>query len=97
MFGILLSALNAALGPLLSALFIKAVLFTALSAVVVFVIGGLTSAGILPDVNAVLSGLGGLPSFTVYILQLFRFDVAVHLCLSAVATRFIIRRIPLIG
>ena len=97
MFGILLSALNAALGPLLSALFIKAALFTALSAVVLFVINGLTSAGLLPDVNSLLSGLGGLPSFTVYILQLFRFDLAVHLCFSAMATRFIIRRIPFIG
>lgn len=97
MFGILLSALNAALGPLLSAIFIKAVIFTALSAVVVFVIGGLTSAGILPDVNQVLSGLGTLPSFSIYVLQLFRFDLAIQLCLSAMATRFIIRRIPLIG
>lgn len=97
MFGILLSALNAALGPLLSAIFIKAMVFTALTAVVVFVIAGLTAAGILPDVNSVLSGLGTLPSFLVYLIQLFRFDLAVNLGFSAMATRFIIRRIPLIG
>jgi len=97
MFGIFVSALNAALGPLLSALFIKAVLFTAISSVVLFVITGLTSAGILPDVNSVMSSLGGLPSFSIYILQLFRFDLAIKLCLAAMATRFIIRRIPLIG
>lgn len=97
MYGIVLSALNAALGPLLSALFIKAVLFTALSAVVLFVIAGLTAAGILPDVASVLAGLGTLPSFTIYILQLFRFDLGVSLGFGAIATRFIIRRIPLIG
>lgn len=97
MFGIVLSALNAALGPLLSAIFIKAVLFTALSAVVVFVIAGLTAADILPDVASVVAGLGTLPSFVIYLLQLFRFDLAVSLGFSAVATRFIIRRIPLIG
>jgi hypothetical protein len=57
----------------------------------------LTSAGILPDVNSVMSSLGGLPSFSIYILQLFRFDLAIKLCLAAMATRFIIRRIPLIG
>ncbi|OGQ51073.1 MAG: hypothetical protein A3J24_11455 [Deltaproteobacteria bacterium RIFCSPLOWO2_02_FULL_53_8] len=97
MFGIVLSALNAALGPLLSAIFIKAVLFTALSAVVMFVVAGLTAAGILPDVAAVIAGLGSLPTFVIYILQLFRFDLAVSLGFSAMATRFIIRRIPLVG
>lgn len=97
MFGIVLSALNAALGPLLTAVFIKALVFTALAAVVLFVIAGLTAAGILPDVNAVLASMGSLPSFTVYILQLFRVDLAVPLCFSAISTRFIIRRIPFFG
>ncbi len=97
MFGIVLSALNAALGPLLSAIFIKALVFTAFAAIVAFAIAGLTAAGILPDVSVVLSSFGGLPSFTIWILQLFRFDLAVNLCFSAMATRFIIRRIPLIG
>lgn len=97
MFGIVLSALNAAIGPLLTAVFIKGLIFTALAAVVLFVIAGLTAAGILPDVNAVLSSMGSLPSFTLYILQLFRVDLAVPLCFSAVSTRFIIRRIPFFG
>ena len=97
MFGILLSALNAAIGPVLSAIFIKAIIFTAFSAVVVFILAGLANAGILPDVNSVLESLNGFPSFGLYLLTLFRFDLAIKLCFSAVATRFIIRRIPLIG
>lgn len=97
MFGIVLSSINAAIGPLLTAIFIKSIVFTALSAVILFVISGLTASGILPDANVVLASMGSLPSFTIYILQLFRIDLAIPLLFSAVSTRFIIRRIPFFG
>lgn len=94
MFGILFSAINAAIGPLLTAVFIKAIIFTALSTLIVFIIAGLTAAGMFPSVSEVMLGLGGLPSMTVWTLQLFRFDLAVNLIFGAMATRFVIRRIP---
>lgn len=97
MFGILVSALSSILGTVFTAVLIKFVVFAALLAVTVGFIGVLTASGLLPSVSSVLSGLGGLPSSVLYILQVFRFDLAVSLCLAAYAARFFIRRIPLIG
>jgi hypothetical protein len=97
MFGILLSALSSIMGTVLTAVLVKFVVFAGLLAVTVGFIAVLTASGLLPSVSSVLGGLGGLPSSVLYFLQVFRFDLAVSMCLSAYAARFFIRRIPLIG
>lgn len=97
MFGIVLSALSSMLATVFNAVVVKFVVFSALLAVTFGLIPLLTTSGLLPSVSSVLSGLGGLPSSVLYFLQVFRFDLAVSLCLAAYAARFFIRRIPLIG
>jgi hypothetical protein len=97
MFGIVLSALRTFLGPLLTALFIKGLVFTALFAVVSLAVSALSASGVLPSISSITAGFGSLPSMTVYMLVLFRFDVAFPSICAAAATRFVIRRIPLIG
>lgn len=52
---------------------------------------------LLPDMTSLQTAFHGLPSFAIYLLLLFRVDVGIGMILSAYATRFIIRRIPIIG
>jgi Protein of unknown function (DUF2523) len=97
MFGILVSALSSILGTVFTSVLIKFVIFAGLLAVTVAFIAVLSASGLLPSVSSVTGVLSVLPSSVLYILQIFRFDLAVSLCLASVAARFIIRRIPLIG
>ncbi|MBJ7311305.1 DUF2523 family protein [Rugamonas sp. CCM 8940] len=97
MFGILLSALNVLLGFVLRSVIVKFVMFFALFFVTSGFISYLSSSGILPSADVIGSSLGSVPSAVWYFLDLFAFSAGLPLILSAMLTRFIIRRIPLIG
>ena len=97
MFGIVLSALNAALSFVFKSLIVKFVLFFGLFFVTTEFIQVLVSSGILPSASAVGGSLGGIPSGVWYFLDLFNVSAGIPIILSAYVTRFIIRRIPLIG
>lgn len=95
MFGILLSALNAVLGFVLRTVVVKFVVFTALYWIVSELVGAITSW--LPTGSALTSAFGGISAATWYFLDLFAFSAGLPILVSAFLTRFIIRRIPVIG
>lgn len=97
MFGIFLSAINAALAWLVRSVLVKFVIFFALFFVVTEFVAVLVG-------NLLPSGDGGLAAaFSAqyagvwYFLDLFQIPLGVPLVLSAYVTRFIVRRIPVIG
>lgn len=95
MFGILLSALNSALGWAFRAIVIKFVVFTALYWIVYELVSVMASW--LPSGASLTSAFAGIGAGTWYFLDLFAVSVGVPLLISAHLTRFIIRRIPVIG
>ncbi len=97
MFGILLSALNAALAFLVRSVIVKFAVFFALFFVTSEFMQVLVSSGLFPSAGNISSSLGSIPAGVWYFLDLFNASVGIPLVLSAYATRFIIRRIPLIG
>ena len=95
MFGIFLSALNAILGFVFRSVIVKFAVFFGLFFVTtefMQILGGL-----LPDGNALSSALGGIPPSVWYFLDLFNVTAGIPVLLSAWVTRFVIRRIPVIG
>lgn len=100
LFGILVSAFNSILGFLLRSVLIKFVTFFALFFIVKEFTGVLTALGIFPgsgQANNLSSSMSGIPASVWYFLDLFSFSTGVSTVISAYATRFIIRRIPVIG
>lgn len=95
MYAILISALNAILGFVLRSILIKFVLYFALFFVTTEFIQIITS--MLPTGSSLSSALGGIPSGVWYFLDLFNVSIGIPILLSAWVTRFIIRRIPIIG
>ncbi|MGE5648884.1 MAG: DUF2523 family protein [Bacillota bacterium] len=95
MFGIFVSALNAVLGFVLRSVIVKFVLYFGLFFVTSEFIALLVPR--LPDGSALTSALGGIPASVWYFLDLFNVGAGIPIMLSAWVTRFIIRRIPLIG
>jgi hypothetical protein len=95
MFGIFMSALGAMLGFLLRSVLVKFFAFFALFFITTEFISILSS--FLPDTNSFSNALSGIPSGVWYFLDLFNVSSGIPLLLSAWATRFIIRRLPVIG
>ena len=95
MFGIVLSALNVVLGFVLRSVIVKFVLYFGLFFITTEFIALLTP--MLPDGSALSTALGGIPASVWYFLDLFNVSAGIPILLSAWVTRFIIRRIPIIG
>lgn len=95
MFGILLSAGNALLGWLVRGAVVKFVVFMALYWIVFELVSVLV--GMLPDSSNLNSAFAGISAATWYFLDLFAFSTGFPLVVSAFVTRFIVRRIPVIG
>lgn len=95
MFGILISAFNAVLGWVFKSVIVKFAVFFGLYFVTVEFTQILVT--LLPGTAGITSAMGGLTAGTWYFLDLFAFSQGLPMVLSAVATRFIIRRIPVIG
>lgn len=95
MFGILLSFGNAILAWLVRSVLVKFFTFFALFFIVTEFMQVIS--GLLPTGAALSQSLGGIPATVWYFLDLFNFSVGLPAVLSAFATRFIIRRIPVIG
>lgn len=97
LFGIILSALNALLGFVVRSLMVKFVFFFALFFVVTGFVAVLLSSGLLPSAVGLNSSLASLSPAGAYFFDLFALNTGVSMVISAYVTRFIIRRIPLIG
>lgn len=95
MFGIVLSALNVVLGFIFRSVVVKFAVFFGLFFITTEFISIL--AGLVPDSSSLAGALGGIPSGVWYFLDLFNVTAGIPLLLSAWATRFIIRRIPVVG
>ena len=95
MFGILLSALNSVLAWVFRALLVKFVLFFALY----FITSEFTGffASLLPKASALNGALSSITAGTWYFLDAFQLPMGLSLLVSAYTTRFIIRRMPVIG
>lgn len=95
MFGIVLSALNSVLEFVFRAVIVKYVLYFGLYFVTTEFISIIDS--LLPNASALNSAFAGISSGVWYFLDLFAFSQGLPLVISAVGTRFIIRRLPIIG
>lgn len=95
MFGILVSALNVALGFIFKQVIIKFCVLFALY----FVIQAMVSvlAGFLPDPAGMNGALSSIASGTWWFLDLVGFSTGASMVMSAMAYRFLIRRLPVIG
>ncbi|EKF7120721.1 DUF2523 domain-containing protein [Escherichia coli] len=95
MFGILVSAFNSVLSYLLRTVVIKFAVFSALFLVVKELMGAITD--LLPKSSNLQSLFDALPDAAWYFLNLFQVPFGISLVVSALFTRFIIRRLPVIG
>lgn len=95
MFGIVLSALNAALGWVFRSVLVKFVVYFALYFVTVEFTQIMIT--LLPAASSINGAFAGITASVWYFLDLFAFSQGLPIVLSAIATRFIIRRIPVIG
>lgn len=95
MFGIVLSALNAALGFVFRGVVVKFAVMFAAWFVAVELIDALIPY--IPGVSSLSSSLAALPPTLWYFLDLMKLDVGIPLVLAALSTRFLIRRIPFVG
>ena len=95
MFGILISALNTLLGFVFRSLIIKFVVFFALY----FVVQGFVEilVELLPDSSNLSSLLANLSNGFWYFINLSKLPQGISMIIPAMFTRFIIRRIPVIG
>jgi hypothetical protein len=97
MWGILVSAFNVILGWVFRTVIIKFVIFSALFLLVTELMTAILTKLDLSPVSGLQAALGGIPSGVLFFLGLFRFDFGLPLLLGAMLTRFIIRRLPIVG
>lgn len=95
MFGIVLSALNVVLGFIFRSLIVKFIAFFALFFVTTEFIQLVVP--LLPGASTLTNAFSAQAPGVWYFLDLFKVSFGVSACLSAFVTRFIIRRIPVIG
>lgn len=95
MWGFLLAAVNTLLGFAFRTVAVKFVVYGALFFITTEFIGLI--GGMLPTSGAISGALGGIPASVWFFLDIFNFSAGLPLILSAYVTRFIIRRIPVIG
>lgn len=95
MFGILVSAFYTVLALIVRSVLVKFVLFFGLYFITTEFIQVLLS--LLPNSSALSSAFTGIPPGMWWMMDMMQFNVGVPMCLSAYLTRFIIRRVPVIG
>ena len=98
MWTILLSALWTAVSFVFRTVVIKFVVFTAIFVLLAELLPLVTRLmGFDGFYHALGTSMGQIPASVWFFLNAFRFDVGLPLILSAYASRFVIRRLPLVG
>ncbi|AMM14996.1 hypothetical protein AX768_13720 [Burkholderia sp. PAMC 28687] len=97
MFGILVSAANVLLGFVLRSVVAKFFLYFALYFFVGETVALLQSAHFLPNASFLAGAFGAIGDDVWYFLDLCAFSYGAPLLVSAYVTRFIVRRLPIIG
>lgn len=95
MFGIFLSVFNTALAWVFRSFMVKFGVFFALYFITSEFMGLIVN--LIPSTNSVSGTMSGIGSATWYFLNVFNLTQGISLVVSAYATRFVIRRIPVIG
>lgn len=95
MFGILLSAINAALAWMVRSLLVKFFVFFAFYFITTEFVGFVVT--LIPSPSSVTGTFSGMASGTWYFLNVFMVTQGLSAVVSAYATRFVIRRLPVIG
>lgn len=95
MFGILVSAFFSLMGWLFRSVLIKFVLYFALFFITTEFI--VILAGHLPGADSLTSAFAAQTPGVWYFLDMFKVGYGITACLGAFVTRFMIRRIPVIG
>lgn len=95
MFGILVSAFNFILTWLVRSVLVKFVLFFGLYFVTTEFMQVIAS--LLPNASSLNGSLSAIAGNTSYFLDVFALQTGLSLVVSAYVTRFVIRRIPIIG
>lgn len=95
MWILLLGAVNTMLGFIFRSVMVKFVVFFALFFIVTEFLALVTP--MLPNGSSLTGALGGIPSSVWYFMDLFNVTAGIPILLSAYVTRFVIRRIPVIG
>jgi Protein of unknown function (DUF2523) len=95
MFGIVFSALSSVLGFVFRSIIIKFVVYFALYFVCTEFISLLVP--LLPKASSMNNVFSKMSSGVWYFLDLFSFSQGLPIILSAFVTRFVIRRLPVIG
>lgn len=95
MYGIVLSALFSLSGFIFRSVIVKFVVYFALYFITTEFIAILVT--LLPTATNLNSAFAGISAGVWYFLDLFAFSQGLPIVLSAVVTRFIIRRLPVIG
>lgn len=97
MWPFLLGAVNWLLSFVLRGVVVKFLTFTAIFYITTEFISVLQTAGIFPSSAGMNSSLLSLPPAVWYFLDLFAVSQGLPMVLSALVSRFIVRRIPFIG
>ncbi len=95
MFGILLSALNTVLAWVFRSLLVKFGVFFALYFITTEFVGLIVH--LIPSESSINGTMSAIGSSTWYFMNVFMISQGVSAVVSAYATRFLIRRIPVIG
>ncbi|VVE52988.1 hypothetical protein PAQ31011_04836 [Pandoraea aquatica] len=97
LFTIIGFALNALLGFMFRSSVVKWATFFALWYVVTELVAAIKSSSFFPKVSTLNEAFAGIPDGVWYWLDLFAVSEGVPMVISAVAARFLIRRLPIIG
>ncbi|MEB0137647.1 MULTISPECIES: DUF2523 family protein [unclassified Undibacterium] len=95
MFGIVLSVFNTALAWLVRSVLVKFVVFFGLYFITTEFVSVITN--LLPSSSSLNGALSSIAANTAYFLDVFALQAGLSLVVSAYATRFLIRRLPIIG
>ncbi|MBN3796302.1 DUF2523 domain-containing protein [Burkholderia sp. Ac-20392] len=97
MWALLASAVNLLLGFVVRSVIAKFFAYFVMYFITTEFIAVLQSSGLLPTAASLSGAFGGIGADVWYFLDLCAFSFGVQLIVAAFATRFIIRRIPVIG
>ena len=97
MWDILKSAWNYAFGWIFRGAVIKFTILGAIYYVIAWIAEQVLSVLDISPLTGLQTVINAIPSGVLWMLGIFRFDVGLPLILGAMLTKFLIRRIPLIG
>ncbi len=97
MFGILVSALNTALAWFVRGVVIKFVILSAIFYVVTWIAESVLGQLDISPLTGLQTVINGIPTGVLWFASKLRLDVGLPLILGAMLTKFVIRRLPIIG